>query len=132
MADKQDIRENAMAGGTPARLRGLAANGSSISPTMAEVAKALPKRNEFTIELEPESSYSLRGYTYNTLFVYESLNFGGGCLVLLGWHATIVYGDSIFSNTDKANSISIYNTAQAEAVIKNNKTKKVTLKINVV
>lgn len=25
MAEKQDIRENAMAGGTPARLRGLAA-----------------------------------------------------------------------------------------------------------
>ena len=37
-----DIRENAMAGGTPARLRGLAANGNSISPTLAEVVSAMP------------------------------------------------------------------------------------------
>lgn len=35
MAD--DIKENAMSGGTPARLRGLAANGNSISPTLEEV-----------------------------------------------------------------------------------------------
>lgn len=40
MAD--DIRENAMSGGTPARLRGLDANGNSISPTLAEVENALP------------------------------------------------------------------------------------------
>jgi hypothetical protein len=39
MAD--DIRENAMAGGTPARLRGLAANGNSISPTVVEVMNAM-------------------------------------------------------------------------------------------
>ena len=39
MAD--DIRENAMSGGTPARLRGLDANGNSISPTVVEVMKAM-------------------------------------------------------------------------------------------
>lgn len=38
----EDIRENAMSGGTPARLRGLAANGNSISPTLEEVASAMP------------------------------------------------------------------------------------------
>lgn len=38
----EDIRENAMAGGTPARLRGLDANGNSISPTLAEVTSAMP------------------------------------------------------------------------------------------
>ena len=38
----EDIRENAMSGGTPARLRGLAANGDSISPTVAEVMNAMP------------------------------------------------------------------------------------------
>ena len=38
----EDIRENAMSGGTPARLRGLAANGNSISPTLAEVISAMP------------------------------------------------------------------------------------------
>ena len=42
MAEKQDIQENAMAGGTPARLRGLAANGNSISPTIQEVTNAMP------------------------------------------------------------------------------------------
>lgn len=38
----EDIRENQMPGGTPAKIRGLDANGNSIAPTMGEVAKALP------------------------------------------------------------------------------------------
>ena len=38
----EDIKENAMSGGTPARLRGLDANGNSISPTIQEVASAMP------------------------------------------------------------------------------------------
>lgn len=37
----EDIRENAMSGGTPTRLRGLAANGNSISPTLEEVMNAM-------------------------------------------------------------------------------------------
>ena len=36
-----DIQENAMGGGTPKRLRGLAANGDSISPTLEEVMNAM-------------------------------------------------------------------------------------------
>ena len=39
MAD--DIKENAMSGGTPARLRGLDKNGNSISPTLTEVMNAI-------------------------------------------------------------------------------------------
>ena len=39
---EQDIRENAMSGGTPARLRGLDKNGNSISPTLEEVTSAIP------------------------------------------------------------------------------------------
>lgn len=42
----EDIKENAMSGGTPARLRGLAANGNSISPTLAEVMNAMPVATE--------------------------------------------------------------------------------------
>ena len=42
----EDIKENAMAGGTPTRLRGLAANGNSISPTLAEVISAMPVATE--------------------------------------------------------------------------------------
>lgn len=37
----EDIKENAMSGGTPTRLRGLAANGNSISPTVEEVMNAI-------------------------------------------------------------------------------------------
>lgn len=37
----EDIKENAMSGGKPARLRGLAANGNSISPTLEEVMNAI-------------------------------------------------------------------------------------------
>ena len=37
----EDIKENAMSGGKPARLRGLAANGNSISPTLKEVMNAM-------------------------------------------------------------------------------------------
>ena len=37
----EDIKENAMSGGTPTRLRGLAANGNSISPTLEEVMNAM-------------------------------------------------------------------------------------------
>ena len=44
MAD--DIKENAMSGGTPKRLRGLDANGSSISPTLTEVISAMPVATE--------------------------------------------------------------------------------------
>lgn len=39
---EQDIRENAMGGGTPARLRGIAVNGDSISPTLEEVVSKMP------------------------------------------------------------------------------------------
>lgn len=42
----EDIKENAMSGGTPTRLRGLAANGSSISPTLTEVISAMPVATE--------------------------------------------------------------------------------------
>lgn len=45
---EQDIRENAMSGGTPVRLRGLAANGNSISPTLEEVIIAMPEANDYS------------------------------------------------------------------------------------
>lgn len=38
----EDIRENAMSGGTPARLRGIDDNGNSISPALADVMAAMP------------------------------------------------------------------------------------------
>ena len=68
MAEKQDIQENAMSGGTPVRLRGLAANGNSISPTLTEVISAMP-----------ESTDSSKGLmSANTTIVLKSLSFSYG------------------------------------------------------
>ena len=59
MAEKQDIRENTMSGGTPARLRGLAANGNSISPTIQEVAETFGKG--YAADLNNETDYGISG-----------------------------------------------------------------------
>ena len=129
---EQDIRENAMAGGTPARLRGLDANGNSISPTLTEVAKALPKRNEFNIEIEVGEIYSLNVGSYNTLFVYYTSSGGVGCMVLLGRSYTYIIGDNRFSSSDVPDKICIYNTGLGKYAIKNGMSSLITLKINVV
>ena len=61
MAD--DIRENAMGGGTPARLRGLAANGNSISPTLEEVMNAMGIYTySFTLASNEEKDLGNLGY----------------------------------------------------------------------
>ena len=55
----EDIKENAMSGGTPARLRGLAANGNSISPTIQEVAETFGKG--YAADLNNETDYGISG-----------------------------------------------------------------------
>ena len=61
MAD--DIKENAMAGGAPARLRGLAANGNSISPTLEEVMNAMGIYTySFTLAAGEEKDLGNLGY----------------------------------------------------------------------
>ena len=61
MAD--DIRENAMSGGKPARLRGLAANGNSISPTLEEVMNAMGIYTySFTLAADEEKDLGNTGY----------------------------------------------------------------------
>ena len=61
MAD--DIRENAMSGGTPARLRGLDANGNSISPTLTEVISAMGiHTHSFTLAAGEEKDLGNLGY----------------------------------------------------------------------
>ena len=63
MAEKQDIRENAMSGGTPTRLRGLAANGNSISPTLEEVMNAMGIYTySFTLAAKEEKDLGDLGY----------------------------------------------------------------------
>ena len=59
----EDIKENAMSGGTPARLRGLAANGNSISPTLAEVMNAMGIYTySFTLAAGEEKDLGNLGY----------------------------------------------------------------------
>lgn len=55
----EDRKENQMTGGIPVRLRGLDANGNSISPTMEEVAKVMPKRNEISVDIPDGEGYYL-------------------------------------------------------------------------
>lgn len=63
MADKQDIRENAMSGGTPTRLRGLDKNGNSISPTLEEVMNAMGIYTySFTLAAKEEKDLGGLGY----------------------------------------------------------------------
>lgn len=46
----EDIKENEMQNGKPARLRGIDTDGNSITPTMEEVTDALPGEKSTTEE----------------------------------------------------------------------------------
>lgn len=59
----EDIKENAMSGGTPTRLRGLDANGNSISPTIQEVMNAMGIYTySFTLASNEEKDLGDLGY----------------------------------------------------------------------
>lgn len=80
MAD--DIRENAMAGGTPARLRGLAANGNSISPTLEEVMNAIGIYTySFTLAVSEEKDLGNLGYG---LYLVTSPNIAVSAIFICG------------------------------------------------
>ena len=44
---REDIKENEMSGGVPVRMRGIDADGNSITPTMEEVTDALPGEQKY-------------------------------------------------------------------------------------
>lgn len=80
MAD--DIRENAMGGGTPARLRGLAANGNSISPTLEEVMNAMGIYTyRFTLAAGEEKDLGNLGYG---LYLVTSPNIAISAIFICG------------------------------------------------
>ena len=79
---EQDIRENAMAGGTPARLRGLAANGNSISPTLEEVMNAMRIYTySFTLAANEEKDLGNLGYG---MYLLASPNNGATAIFAFG------------------------------------------------
>lgn len=77
-----DIQENAMSGGTPARLRGLAANGDSISPTLKEVMKAMEiHTHSFTLAAGEEKDLGDIGYG---LYLVTSPNIAISAIFICG------------------------------------------------
>ena len=97
----EDIKENAMAGGTPARLRGLDKNGNSISPTLTEVISAMPVATETNNGLMQANGFeqgkNILSEGYNNKIsagVYSSTdnldNMGTGILLVLrGFQYTV-------------------------------------------
>lgn len=90
----EDIKENAMSGGTPARLRGLAANGNSISPTLEEVMNAMGIHTySFTLAAGEEKDLGHLGYG---MYIITSSALGISALFICG-----SYPDSFISDGGK-------------------------------
>ena len=124
--------EKNLPSGTPAKIRTLDSVGNSISSGLESVAKALPKRNEFSFDLEPDEIYSLSLYTYNTVIVYETSFTGDGCIALLCWVKPILIGSNIYADTDIPGKICIYHSGDGECSIANRTSIKRRIKVNII
>lgn len=122
--------ERNLPSGTPDKIRALNASGG-ISTDLKTVAKALPKKNELVIVLEPDETYSFFDF-YNTAFLYETTSIGEGCIALLGWRTVMLWGSSLFANSDKLGNICIYSSKQGEYTIINRTSEKRNIVINIV
>lgn len=83
----EDIKENAMSDGKPTRLRGLDANGNSISPTIVEVENTILK-NYITIILQPGESSSEISMSYSIYSLMESSSIGISVVVFSVYNIT--------------------------------------------
>lgn len=93
---EQDIRENAMAGGTPTRLRGLAANGDSISPTLGEVMNAMGIYTySFTLASNEEKDLGNLGYG---LYIVTSPNSATTAIFAFGAYSKCFVSDAGSNN----------------------------------
>lgn len=89
---EQDIRENAMSGGTPARLRGLAANGNSISPTLEEVMDAMGIQTyNFTLTANEEKDLGDLGYG---MYLITSPNIANSAIFVCGAYSNCFVSDA--------------------------------------
>ena len=100
----EDIKENAMSGGTPARLRGLAANGDSISPTVVEVMDVMGFKR-YVYELIDGQEISLET-TDSGLYVVHISYYAHVALYVVGSYArnAITTPDSNFFGSFDANT----------------------------
>ena len=116
MAD--DIRENAMAGGTPARLRGLDANGNSISPTLEEVMNAM---GIYTKKWDSNKGDLLEINAPYSIFIIGESVIGGHIMGVFANNITVLSKARQFSETkDQEGTINIYRKDEHSIIVQNN------------
>lgn len=114
----EDIRENAMSGGTPARLRGLAANGSSISPTMEEVMNAM---GIYTKKWDSNKGDLLEINAPYSIFIIGESVIGGHIMGVFANNITVLSKARQFSETkDQEGTINIYRKDEHSIIVQNN------------
>lgn len=130
MAD--DIRENAMGGGTPKRLRGLDANGNSISPTVEEVMNAMGiHTHSFTLAAGEEKDLGNLGYG---LYLVTSPNIAISAIFICGALSNSFVSDGGFNvycdYTDGTKSV-VFGRKESNGsfFIKNNRKSAIALRI---
>ena len=118
----EDIRENAMAGGTPTRLRGLDANGNSISPTIQEVEKAFSKMSCIYHKVWTASKGDLLvvNSSYSIFMVGDSAS-GSHIMGVFANVITVLSKHGAFSEVkDQEGTVNIYRQDEHNIVIQNN------------
>ena len=116
MAD--DIRENVMAGGTPARLRGLDANGNSISPTLEEVMNAM---GIYTKKWDSNKGDLLEINAPYSIFIIGESVIGGHIMGVFANNITVLSKARQFSETkDQEGTINIYRKDEHSIIVQNN------------
>ena len=116
MAD--DIRENAMGGGTPKRLRGLDANGSSISPTLEEVMNAM---GIYTKKWDSNKGDLLEINAPYSIFIIGESVIGGHIMGVFANNITVLSKARQFSETkDQEGTINIYRKDEHSIIVQNN------------
>lgn len=114
----EDIKEDAMSGGTPARLRGLAANGNSISPTLEGVMSAM---GIYAKKWNSNKGDSLEINAPYSIFIIGEAAFGGHIMGVFANNITVLSKAGLFSETkDREGTINIYRKDEYTVVVQNN------------
>jgi hypothetical protein len=114
----EDIKENAMSGGTPTRLRGLAANGNSISPTVKEVANAM-NINQFIKLLDKGNNIEVKAY-YAIFNIADATTAGYMFGVFANKVIPLSKSNDYSTTKDNPDTVNIYRKDEWTLVIQNN------------
>lgn len=114
----EDIKENAMSGGTPTRLRGLAANGDSISPTFEEVMNVM---GIYKKKWDSNKGDLLEINAPYSIFIIGESVIGGHIMGVFANNITVLSKAELFSETkDKEGTINIYRKDEYNIIVQNN------------